>query len=254
MFLCMMINRIRRNTPLYTNVVGKIVVINIVCFVLFFLLSGFFSEYLVLHSASVWSKPWTLLTTTFLHKDVSHIFFNMYALFLFGPMIERRIGSARFLGFYLLSGILASLGYVFFEPAGSAVGASGAIMGILGLVIVLLPNLQVLFFFVVPMTMRTAGIIFALIDVIGLFNPSNGVANIAHLVGLACGLIYGNYLLKQKKVFYDKFTGRFAPSSEKTNVYSSAKGSRVRVNKDPNKVIIELSDDDISDYLKNGRI
>ncbi|MCA9478320.1 MAG: rhomboid family intramembrane serine protease [Nanoarchaeota archaeon] len=217
--------------------------INIFMFLLQIFLGTPFTDALVLNSATVFSRPWTLITSMFLHGGFSHLLFNMYALLMFGPLIEQKVGTKRFLEIYFLSGILAGLGFVAFRElivgvSSSALGASGAIMGILGMTIMLLPQLRVLFFFVFPMSMRTAGIIFALIDFVGLFNPNSSVANIAHLVGLATGLLYATYLLKEKKNYYHGFARPYSAHKEK---------------KDYGKTI-ELSEDDVKEYLKKGRL
>lgn len=232
------------------SIVMNLVLINVLVFVAQAILGKALNLF-VLNSATVFFQPWQLVTHMFMHASFSHIFFNMYALFLFGPLIEQKIGSKRFLWFYLITGVIAAIGYVIYDylmvyfgittSLGSAVGASGAIMGVLGLVIMLLPNLKVLFFFVIPMTMRTAGFIFAAIDLIGLFNPGSTVANIAHLVGLACGLLFGYYLIKQRNKFNRNFT-------------KPRYSSKVNRSTDPNNVVIELSDEDVDSYLKNGRI
>ncbi|MBW2998936.1 rhomboid family intramembrane serine protease, partial [Candidatus Woesearchaeota archaeon] len=131
-----------------------------------------FNELFALDSSVVWSEPWRIITSMFMHSTMTlnHLLFNMYALFLFGTLIEQAIGTKRFLRLYFISGIVAGVVFSIFTP-GVAVGASGAIMGILGITIMLFPKMKVLFFFVIPMSMRTAGIIFALIDILGMFNP-----------------------------------------------------------------------------------
>ena len=97
---------------------------------------------------------------------------------------------------YFTAGILAA----FIPTYEAALGASGAIMGIIGLTIMLFPDLKILLFFIIPMSMRTAGILFALLDIFGIFAPlQSGIAHYAHLVGLSTGIIYGIYLLKKKK-------------------------------------------------------
>jgi membrane associated rhomboid family serine protease len=76
---------------------------------------------------------WRLFTVMFLHASLLHIFFNMYALYLFGYLIENALGSARFIALYFLTGFLASAtSFVFSNPNVAAVGASGAIFGLLG--------------------------------------------------------------------------------------------------------------------------
>jgi membrane associated rhomboid family serine protease len=74
---------------------------------------------------------WLLATTAFLHSGVMHILFNMWALYVLGPGIERQVGSAPFAGLYLASALMGSVAYVAFN-SGPAVGASGAVFGLFG--------------------------------------------------------------------------------------------------------------------------
>ena len=209
------------------SVVMPLIVLNAAGFMLellefkFILLAGFTNSF-ILVSSDIYSRPWILLTSMFLHAGINHILFNMYALLIFGPLLEQKIGPKKFLFIYLFSGIFAAfLSSFFYERA---LGASGAIMGIIGALIILMPDLRLLLFFVVPMPLWVAGIIYAAIDLFGVFFPS-GVGNIAHIIGIACGLLYGLYLKKQSVRFYKKF------SSKK-----------------------HLEPEDIEEYLKTGRI
>ncbi len=219
------------------SAVIPIILVNVVVFILQVVLKDSFTESFILVSADVWSRPWILLTSMFLHGSVTHLLFNMYALFIFGLLLEQRIGRNRFLFIYFASGILAAVASTFFYDR--ALGASGAIMGMLGVTIMLMPDLKVLFFFIIPMSLRTAGIIFALIDLLGVFGIGiHGIANIAHLVGLGCGLAYGYYLLKQKGKFHKRFT--VEPKKKKQPQRQDT--------------VIELTKDDVDDYLKYGRL
>lgn len=74
---------------------------------------------------------WQLITTAFLHSGLMHILFNMWALYVLGPGIERQVGSAPFAGLYLASALLGSVAYAAFNT-GPAVGASGAVFGLFG--------------------------------------------------------------------------------------------------------------------------
>lgn len=211
------------------SVVIPLVLANIGIFILQVVLGQWFTESFLLASDSVLVRPWILITSMFLHANVTHILFNMYVLFIFGPLLEQRIGPKRFLYIYFLSGIIAGIVSSLFYPLvlGTplrALGASGAIMGILGVIIMLMPNLKVLFFFIIPMPLWIAAIIFAAIDIFGIFYPS-GIANVAHLTGLACGLLYGMYLKKQKRHFNRRFSSRST-----------------------------MDADDIEDYLRSGKI
>jgi uncharacterized protein len=231
--------------PKLKYVALSLIAINVAIFILQQVIPGL-TEAFLLNAADVWQRPWILFTSMFLHADVTHIIFNMYALLIFGTLIEQRIGSNRFLGAYLLSGIIAAAVATLFYP--KALGASGAIMSLLGLTIMLMPDLKVLFFFVIPMTMRTAGILFALIDIVFIFIPS-GIANIAHLIGLACGLAYGYYLLRRKRHIIKRVLGVDAEAP----VRKPKKTEKIDNNRNRTKTI-ELSDDDIQEYINKGHL
>ncbi|MCD6381706.1 MAG: rhomboid family intramembrane serine protease [Candidatus Aenigmarchaeota archaeon] len=131
----------------------------------------------------------------FVHSlnSLSHIFYNMFALLLFGIILESVIGSKRFLMIYFASGIASGLvGLLFYS---SIIGASGAIFGILGTLGILRPKL-VVWVMGVPMPMLVALVIWALLDFIGIFGSDN-VAHLGHLAGLGTGVVYG-FLLRPK--------------------------------------------------------
>ncbi|MDI6807155.1 MAG: rhomboid family intramembrane serine protease [Candidatus Aenigmarchaeota archaeon] len=138
------------------------------------------------------SKPWTFVTSMFLHAGFGHLFFNMFALFIFGIFLEPRISQGNFLLLYFLAGILGNLAYWLTSPLGEmpAVGASGAIYGILGTVAILHPTLIVWFFPGFPMPMIVAAGFWVLISVLGMFTPTN-IAHQAHLAGLVVGFYLG---------------------------------------------------------------
>ena len=205
------------------NAVTPLLVINIVFFILQMVLRDFTSTFILI-SSEIFSRPWILVTHMFLHGSPYHLLFNMYVLYAFGPLLEQRIGTNRFFLIYFLSGILAAIGFSLLGPSASALGASGAIMGMLGVLVILMPELQLLFFFIVPMSLRVAAIIFVLIDVFGVLYPS-GVGNIAHLVGFGVGLLFGMHLKKKRKKFDKKFQSKS-----------------------------DLDKDDLEEYLRSGRI
>ncbi|NND03654.1 MAG: rhomboid family intramembrane serine protease [Acidimicrobiia bacterium] len=78
--------------------------------------------------------PWRVLTSAFLHANLTHILFNMYALYLFGPRLEREAGSAPYLLTYLASAAAGGLAFLIFRAGETtlAVGASGAVFGLFG--------------------------------------------------------------------------------------------------------------------------
>jgi len=198
------------------TIVVPIILTNAILYILEVVLGDNFTKSFILVSSDIFARPWILVTSMFLHANVNHLFFNMYALFIFGPLLEQRIGVKRFLSIYIFSGIIAAIISSYFYPI--ALGASGAIMGIIGVLIILMPDLKLLLFFIIPMPLWFAGIIYALTDIFGIFFPS-GVGNIAHLVGLACGLLYGLYIKKQKKEFDKKFAKKKHLKSEDIEEY-----------------------------------
>ena len=140
-------------------------------------------------------EPWTFITSIFLHADFLHLFFNLFALFFFGIYLERVIGSGSFAALFILSGIVGNLGYLLTssDPYIPAIGASGAIYGIIGTLAVIAPSLLVYIYGFIPVPMALAAAIWALIDIAGLSMPT-GIAHGAHLGGMIVGLIYGAYL------------------------------------------------------------
>jgi len=149
-------------------------------------------------STDVLSRPWTLITSIFLHGSLEHLLFNMIALGLFGSILEKIIGSNRFLVLYFLSGIIAGIGGSLFYNA--SIGASGAIFGVIGALGVLRPRMTVYVGYV-PMPMALAVIFWASANIFGLYAPDQ-VAYASHLFGLAFGIITGLYLRKYFKENY----------------------------------------------------
>ena len=156
---------------------------------------------------------WTLLTSMFMHANFSHLFVNMVSLFFLGGFIEKLIGRKRLFWLYMVAGIFAGLFFVFLaqffghlelfgnsifgSPEVFAVGASGAIFALGGLLAVLTPNLRVYVFFIIPMRMWTAMI--GLLGVLWFASISVGLpfGNTAHFGGLLVGLGYGIHLKKR---------------------------------------------------------
>ncbi len=153
---------------------------------------------------------WTILTHMFTHGGFFHLLVNMIALISLGGLCERIIGRKRFLSFYLLSGIFAGLlsavlsgyfGYGVWEriigsPAAYMVGASGAIFGIAGLFVVLLPRMRfsIIFlpFFSLPGYIMIPAVL-VIVWVASIYGGI-GIGNVAHLGGFIAGTAYGGYL------------------------------------------------------------
>jgi membrane associated rhomboid family serine protease len=158
---------------------------------------------------------WTWVTSVFSHGGFGHIVLNSIVLYFFGPVVEKRIGSAKLVGLFVIAGALAGLAQVgaalianpswwgqqLTTTTGSAVlGASGAIAALLGVLTVLNPNLRIYLYFVIPMPLWLATLLFAgysiFASTVGGIG-AGGVAQFAHLAGLGIGLLYGAKLKRE---------------------------------------------------------
>lgn len=176
------------------NVWMKLLAVNLVIFLVQFATSHRYDALFTLSGSTIATAPWTAITSMFMHSGLWHLFFNSWALFVFGPMLERQIGGKKFLLLYLLAGLAASAAFLLFYPASiHGLGASGAIYGVIGCLAVLMPNVMLLVMFV-PMPLWMAAGLWALLDVVGTLDPSNPIAAAAHLGGLALGIMAGLYL------------------------------------------------------------
>lgn len=158
---------------------------------------------------------WTFFTSMFMHAGFFHIFANMFSMIFLGSLVEKLIGGKRYLIFYLISGLFAGLFFValsFIFPSdfnSFAVGASGALFGMIGLLMLLTPNLKVYAMFIpIPIKMKYAApamlIVLWLISVFG----NLPIGNTAHLGGFVLGLSYGLYLrnkYKKKTAYIRKY-------------------------------------------------
>jgi membrane associated rhomboid family serine protease len=168
----------------------------LICVVVFILqvLVPIFTEVFVLSEAS-FQQPWRFVSAVFLHGSLIHLLYNLFALALFGSILEKVIGSKKFLWVFFLSGIFANLIAVNFYT--SSLGASGAVYGILGCLAFLRPGMMV-WAFGFPMPMFIAAILWVGGAVLGIFMPSN-IGHIAHLSGILVGFLFGLFLKLGKR-------------------------------------------------------
>lgn len=176
------------------------------------------------------STPWTILTVMLVHANLFHFLANMITFYFFGTAVEKTVGGMEMLKMYIVSGIAASLAVIGFTnllyylhgPSYSnaltmspIVGASGAVVAMVGLVAMLYPESEVLLYFVIPMKIKTAVYAFGGLELFNLAFKLGGInlpviggfASSAHLAGLAVGLYYGKKL--QDK--YGRRTSVFNP-------------------------------------------
>ncbi len=146
------------------------------------------TDALVLNNKAL-SEPWRFLSAIFIHGSLAHLVSNLFMLILFGLILESIIRSNKFLLIFLLSGIIANLLAFNFYP--SSLGASGAIFGIIGCLVILRP-LMTVWAFSLPMPLFIAALLWAVGDLLGVFFPDN-IGHLAHLSGLFIGLVFGIY-------------------------------------------------------------
>lgn len=137
---------------------------------------------------------WQFFTYMFTHASFWHLLSNMFALFVFAPVIERKIGTGEFLLFYILVGVLSGVAsYFTYWYSGMyytvLLGASGAIYGLMFLFTMLFPEAVLLIFGLIPIRAPLLILIYFFIDFFGMFS-TDGVAHLVHLYGLLFALIY----------------------------------------------------------------
>ena len=190
----------------FMSVNVTLIIINVV----FFLILSFFSQKFILDNIAISLQNilqlelWTFITSMFMHGGFFHLFANMFSLLFIGGLVEKLLGRKRYFWFYVISGLFAGLLYIlaelFFPSNLPAVGASGALFGLVGVLVLLTPNLPVFVMFIpIPIKMKYAGpgmlIILWFISLAG----NIPIGNTAHLGGLVVGIVYGLYLRNKYK-------------------------------------------------------
>ncbi len=178
---------------------GKFTLIFILINVLVYVLSAFFPLVQLFAMNRVYMfQLWRWVTSLFFHFSITHLLFNMISLFIFGNIIERRLGSRNFLLLYFLSGIFGNVGFLLFSsPYTFGAGASGSIFGLIGAATILYPNL-VLYINFIPLPLKVAGPLMALGEFILLLGARDGIAHSAHVFGFVVGIVLAFYLRRRE--------------------------------------------------------
>lgn len=149
-------------------------------------------------------EQFRMFTSAFLHADIIHLAFNMIALYSFAPVVLEEFGNFSFLIIYGGSLIFGSLLTMMFhgnDYSYSAVGASGAVTGIIYSAILLFPNMSILIFGVIPMPAYIFGILYLLYSIYGMKAQNDNIGHTAHFGGAVGG--YAITLLKEPTLFQD---------------------------------------------------
>jgi membrane associated rhomboid family serine protease len=177
--------------------------------------------------ALVLQRPWTVLSYMFLHGGLGHLFFNMLSLFFFGPRLEARLGSRRFLILYFVSGATGALLSLVFSPWAAVIGASGGVFGVLLGFARYWPRDQILIWGVFPVEARWMVAGMTILALLGGFSGGGGIAHFAHLGGFLGGWL-------SLKVFEQtspakRFQRRVAPAPPRESAEASlARWSRIK--------------------------
>ena len=184
-----------------TQVVKHLLIINVVLYFIARLIFPALGNYLALYYPALPEfQPYQIVTHMFMHGGTTHLFFNMFALFMFGPPLESLWGAKRFLFYYFFTGFGALALYLFVNyleikytggSPGAVWGASGAIFGLLIGFGLNFPNQELrLIFPPIPMKAKYFVAFYAALELfLGLGNFNTGIAHFAHLGGALFGLL-----------------------------------------------------------------
>ncbi|MBK9566059.1 MAG: rhomboid family intramembrane serine protease [Saprospiraceae bacterium] len=174
-----------------TDVVKNLLIINVIIFfaVNFLIPIPNIQQYFVLYRPfTLGFEPVQIVTHMFSHANISHLFFNMLGLYMFGSMVEATLGPKRFLILYLTSGLAASALQMLLSPS-PILGASGAVFGITTAFATMFPNTQLMLLFPpIPMKAKYMAILFIGVGLYsGLSGTNDGIAHFAHVGGALWG-------------------------------------------------------------------
>ncbi len=182
--------------PPLTAAVRLLLILNVVIFMIRLSIGPRFDLLFGLSGAGLSAGYlWQPLTYLFLHGSLFHLLINMLILYFLGTEVERTLGSRNFLIVYFVAGVLGGMGWLLLSPGGICIGASGAVMGMLGAYAALFPHreITVLVFFILPITMKAwmlAAGLAAMEFILMTSRPDVGIAHAAHLAGLAAGYVF----------------------------------------------------------------
>ena len=204
-----------------TPVIKNLMILMGAIFLLQMMVTGWINFYLGLVPVLIWQKYflWQLVTYMFLHGGISHLIFNLLALWMFGGELESYWGSRKFLRFFLFCGIGAGICTVVITPYQfiPVIGASGAIYGILLAFGWLFPNRLIYIYFLLPIPAKYMVIIFGLIELFSsVSGTGGGIAHLTHLGGLLFGLFYMAYPIIRQKIrreYYKRKWSQRGPGS-----------------------------------------
>lgn len=153
--------------------------------------NGRLTDYLAFVPSHVLVQPWTIVSYMFAHGGFMHLFFNMLALFFFGPPLEARWGSTEFIKYYFICGLGgAALSYAFAFNS-PIIGASAAVYGVMLAFAMNWPDAPIYIWAIFPVPAKYLVAIFAVMSFVSMLDGRGGnIAHAAHLGGFAAGWLY----------------------------------------------------------------
>ena len=175
--------------------VKHLIIINTLAYLTYYVIGPFQHIFNINAVCGLWSidsgyfRIWQPITYMFMHGNFSHLFFNMFALWMFGGVLENFWGTRRFLFYYMACGIGAAVLYLLIPGLSLTVGASAAVYGLLLAFGMTFPNEYIYLYFLVPIKAKWFVIGYAVIELYEGFFVTDNIAHFAHLSGMLIGLI-----------------------------------------------------------------
>jgi membrane associated rhomboid family serine protease len=209
--------------------VQRLLIANVLVFFLQMTVAGLEVQ-LAFIPAFILARPWTIVTYMFVHAGLTHILFNMIALYFFGPRVEQRIGSERFFSLYMISGITGGLLSFVFAPAAPIVGASGAIFGVMLAYARFWPRDRIYIWGVLPIEARWLVIGYTVLSLWwGFGGGASGTAHFAHLGGFVGGFLCLLYMQRHQGTKRFRKQASAAPPAKDALVGDWRKVDRSRI-------------------------
>ena len=174
----------------------------VTCFLIYGVIStiiifGYISEEWILQNfgfslENLFNRPWCLITSIFLHKDIDHLVSNMFALLFFGIAVESKLGWKKMLLIFFLGAFVGDLLSIFFYPPNViSIGASAGVFALVGTGMIIKPFGFCLFppFYILPLGL--VGILYTIYNIIGFIFGIGNVSYVAHFGGLLTGMYFG---------------------------------------------------------------
>ena len=175
------------------------IVINVIVSIKGFNDLNFFERYKFNVGSIIRGEHFRIISSAFLHADFTHLAFNMLTLFFFGPVVAQYLGAFNFILIYFASLIFGNLLSLYFhknEYWYSAIGASGAVTGILYAAILMFPTMPLYLFFIpIPIPAYIVGIGYLLYSIYGMKNRTSNIGHDAHFGGAVGGYLITLILL-----------------------------------------------------------